>query len=58
MAKQLENLKKIVLIDTTVFEFKVRIRDFIDVYESNEDGEDYYYIDLEFLNEPIDNKKL
>ena len=54
--KTVRKFEKIVLIDTTVFEFKVRIRDFIDVYESKENGEDYYYIDLEFLNEPIDTK--
>ena len=45
---------KIILIDNTVLEFKVKIRDFIDVYIPKEENEDYYYIDLEFLNEAID----
>ncbi|GAA4327270.1 hypothetical protein GCM10023115_24850 [Pontixanthobacter gangjinensis] len=52
----IRNFEKIVLIDTTVFEFKLRIRDFIDVYEQKENGEEYYYIDLEFLDEPFDSK--
>lgn len=45
---------KIILIDNTVLEFKVKIRDFIDVYIPKEENEDYYYIDLEFLNESLD----
>lgn len=44
-------------MDKTVVEFKVRLRDYISVFTSNDSDEENYFIDLEFLNEEIDFTK-
>jgi hypothetical protein len=44
-------------MDKTVVEFKLRLRDYISVYTSNDFDEENYFIDLEFLNEEIDFTK-
>lgn len=44
-------------MDKTVVEFKLRLRDYISVYTSNDFDEENYFIDLEFLNQEIDFTK-
>ncbi|MBF04815.1 MAG: hypothetical protein CMP76_16155 [Flavobacterium sp.] len=44
-------------MDKTVVEFKLRLRDYISVYTSNDFDDENYFIDLEFLNEEIDFTK-
>ncbi len=44
-------------MDKTVVEFKLRMRDFVSVYISEEFDKENYFIDLEFLNEEIDLTK-
>ena len=45
-------------IDKTVVEFKLRLREYISVFTSNDIEEENYFIDLEFLNEEIDFTKV
>lgn len=44
-------------MDKTVVEFKLRLRDHISVYTSNNFEEENYFIDLEFLSEEINFAK-
>jgi hypothetical protein len=44
-------------MDKTIVEFKLRMRDYICVYLSDEFEEENHFIDLEFLNEEIDINK-
>lgn len=44
---------KIIDMDYTVVEFKVRVKDYIHVYVPNSFNSDDYYIDLKFLEQPI-----
>jgi len=45
---------KVIQIDNTVLEFKVRIQDYINVYIPRDFESDEYYIDLDFLDKPIE----
>ncbi len=44
---------KIILMDHTVLEFKVKMQDYINVYVMKDFEEGNYYIDLGFLDDPI-----
>ena len=41
-------------MDKTIVEFKLRMKDYVSVYISEEFDNENYFIDLEFLNEEID----
>lgn len=43
--------------DTTIVEFKLRMRDYVSVYFLDNLDNENYFIDLEFLNEEIDKTK-
>lgn len=45
---------KIIDTDYTVLEFKIRLKDFINVYIPKHFDSEDYFIDLEFLENPID----
>ncbi|NJM79670.1 MAG: hypothetical protein HC854_08750 [Flavobacterium sp.] len=42
-------------MDYTVLEFKVKLKDHINIYIPKSFDSDDYFIDLEFLDKPIEN---
>jgi len=55
--KVIKEFSRTVDMDTTVVAFKLRLKNYISVYVSNDFDEENYFIDLEFLNEAIDFTK-
>ncbi len=47
----------IIDMDTTIVEFKLKMRDYVSVYFPDNFDNENYFIDLEFLNEEIDKTK-
>ncbi|GEM_PF-6173903 len=55
--KILAKYSKIVEIDKTVVEIKLRIKDYVSIYFPEKIDNENYFIDLEFLNQEIDFTK-
>ncbi|TVZ22265.1 hypothetical protein JM84_1156 [Dokdonia sp. Hel_I_63] len=53
----IKSFSKTVDIDITVAQFKLKLRDYVNVYVNNHSILDDYYIDLSFLQEEIDLQK-